>query len=227
MPVNTFIIVLLPEPFGPATIQNFGRSSSLTGTSGRTRFLLVFAAGPLDVLLEHPGQIACESRAVRIDGENASAMAIRLEEPLLPDGASNAFRSHIFACGLRGLAYLGSFLVELSLLGFVDDQGRPSLAQNSMDAVSDRDFAVEFCSVAALLAVHLSRLAEDLVLWASSEFAFIQIADAYTTGSSLMPQKKNPDGLELIRAKAAMTAGLLSGFLSVLKGLPTGYNKDL
>ena len=80
-------------------------------------------------------------------------------------------------------------------------KGQPQLTQNSMDAVSDRDFAVEFCAAAALLAVHLSRLAEDLILWASSEFNFITIADAYTTGSSLMPQKKNPDVAELTRGK--------------------------
>jgi argininosuccinate lyase len=75
--------------------------------------------------------------------------------------------------------------------------------------------------------VHASRLAEDWILYSSSEFGFLELSEKVTTGSSLMPQKKNPDGLELIRAKAAMTAGLLSGFLSVLKGLPTGYNKDL
>ncbi|HYV26639.1 MAG TPA: argininosuccinate lyase [Candidatus Eisenbacteria bacterium] len=113
------------------------------------------------------------------------------------------------------------------LLGFVDRQGRPQLTQNSMDAVSDRDFAVEFCSVAALLAVHLSRLAEDLILWASAEFSYIKIADAYTTGSSLMPQKKNPDVAELTRGKAARVIGNLVSLLTLLKGLPMTYNRDL
>ena len=75
--------------------------------------------------------------------------------------------------------------------------------------------------------VHASRLAEDWILYSSTEFGFLELSEKVTTGSSLMPQKKNPDGLELIRAKAAMMAGLLSGFLSVMKGLPTGYNKDL
>src|SRR5439155_4843875 len=112
-------------------------------------------------------------------------------------------------------------------LGFVDAQGRPLLTQNSMDAVSDRDFAVEFCSVAALLAVHLSRLAEDLVLWASAEFNFIKIADAYTTGSSLMPQKKNPDVAELIRGKSGRVIGNLVSLLTLLKGLAMTYNRDL
>jgi len=112
-------------------------------------------------------------------------------------------------------------------LGFVDERGRPQLAQNSMDAVSDRDFAIEFCSDAALLAVHLSRLAEDLILWASSEFSFIKFADEYTTGSSLMPQKKNPDVAELTRGKTARVIGNLTALLVLLKGLPMTYNRDL
>ena len=113
------------------------------------------------------------------------------------------------------------------LLGFVDAKGKPQLTQNSMDAVSDRDFAVEFCADAALLAVHLSRLAEDVILWASTEFNFIKIADAYTTGSSLMPQKKNPDVAELTRGKSARVIGNLVALLTLLKGLPMTYNRDL
>jgi argininosuccinate lyase len=96
-----------------------------------------------------------------------------------------------------------------------------------MDAVSDRDFAVEFCSSAALLAVHLSRLAEDLILWASSEFNFVRLAEAYTTGSSLMPQKRNPDVAELTRGKTGRVIGNLVALLTVLKGLPLSYNRDL
>jgi len=113
------------------------------------------------------------------------------------------------------------------LLGFVDGKGRAKISQNSMDAVSDRDFAVEFCAVAALVAVHLSRLAEDVILWASAEFNFIKIADAYTTGSSLMPQKKNPDIAELARGKSARVVGNLVALLTLLKGLPMTYNRDL
>ena len=113
------------------------------------------------------------------------------------------------------------------LLEFTDAKGRPCLTQNSMDAVSDRDFAVEFCSAAALLAVHLSRLAEDVILWASTEFNFIKIADAYTTGSSLMPQKKNPDVAELTRGKTGRVVGNLVALLTLLKGLPMAYNRDL
>jgi argininosuccinate lyase len=112
-------------------------------------------------------------------------------------------------------------------LGFVDDRGRPQVTQNSMDAVSDRDFVVEFAAAAALAAVHLSRLAEDVVLWATSEFGFIRIADAYTTGSSLMPQKKNPDVAELTRGKSGRVIGNLMALLALLKGLPMTYNRDL
>ncbi len=112
-------------------------------------------------------------------------------------------------------------------LGFRDLKGRPAVSQNSMDAVSDRDFVVEFCAAAALMAVHLSRLAEDVVLWATSEFNFIKIADAYTTGSSLMPQKKNPDVAELVRGKSGRVIGNLVALLTLLKGLPMTYNRDL
>ena len=96
-----------------------------------------------------------------------------------------------------------------------------------MDAVSDRDFMIEFCSAAALLAVHFSRLAEDVILWAGTEFNFIKIADAYTTGSSLMPQKKNPDIAELARGKTGRVVGNLMALLTLLKGLPMTYNRDL
>ena len=112
-------------------------------------------------------------------------------------------------------------------LGFVDAKGRPRITQNSMDGVSDRDFTIEFCATAALIAVHLSRLAEDVILWASSEFGFIRIADAYTTGSSLMPQKKNPDVAELTRGKSGRVIGNLVALLTLLKGLPMTYNRDL
>ncbi len=112
-------------------------------------------------------------------------------------------------------------------LGFVDEKGSAQLTQNSMDAVSDRDFVIEFCASSALLAVHLSRLSEDVILWASAEFQFIKIADAYTTGSSLMPQKKNPDIAELTRGKSGRVIGNLMALLTLLKGLPMTYNRDL
>jgi argininosuccinate lyase len=105
--------------------------------------------------------------------------------------------------------------------------GFTSAAENSMDAVSDRDFAAEFCFIAALLGVHLSRLGEEIVLWSSLEFGWIEIDDAYATGSSIMPQKKNPDVAELARGKAGRLIGNLTGLLVMLKGLPLTYDKDL
>jgi argininosuccinate lyase len=140
--------------------------------------------------------------------------------------------SRVNVCPLGSGAIAGSTLpldrtLVAKLLGFVDAGGKPQLTQNSMDAVSDRDFAVEFCATGALLAVHLSRLAEDVILWASAEFNFIKIADAYTTGSSLMPQKKNPDIAELTRGKTGRVFGNLMSLLTLLKGLPMTYNRDL
>ncbi len=140
--------------------------------------------------------------------------------------------SRVNVCPLGSGAIAGSTLplnreLVAKLLGFVDAGGKVQLTQNSMDAVSDRDFAVEFCAAAALLAVHFSRLAEDLILWAGAEFNFIRIADAYTTGSSLMPQKKNPDIAELARGKTGRVIGNLVSLLTLLKGLPMTYNRDL
>ena len=103
----------------------------------------------------------------------------------------------------------------------------PAITQNSMDAVSDRDFAVELLSALALVGIHLSRLSEDLILWASAEFKFVTISDAYTTGSSLMPQKKNPDVCELTRGKSGRLVGNLVSLLTTLKGLPMTYNRDM
>ena len=98
---------------------------------------------------------------------------------------------------------------------------------NSMDGVSDRDFALEYLSLAAILAVHLSRLAEEIVLWCSRPFAYVRMPDAFSTGSSIMPQKRNPDAAELVRAKAGGVIGALGGLLVVMKGLPLAYGKDL
>jgi argininosuccinate lyase len=103
----------------------------------------------------------------------------------------------------------------------------PTVAANSVDAVSDRDFALEFLAAGAILAMHLSRLAEELVLWASAEFAFVELPDAFATGSSIMPQKKNPDVAELTRGKVGRVYGDLMALLTILKGLPLSYNRDL
>ncbi|MDD5131574.1 MAG: argininosuccinate lyase [bacterium] len=103
----------------------------------------------------------------------------------------------------------------------------PKVSENSVDTVSDRDFIIEFLAVSSILIMHLSRLAEELVLWSSSEFEFVELADAFCTGSSIMPQKKNPDVAELIRGKSGKIYGNLMALLTLLKGLPLSYNRDL
>jgi len=140
--------------------------------------------------------------------------------------------SRVNVCPLGSGAIAGSTLpldrtLVARLLGFLDANGKVQLTQNSMDAVSDRDFMIEFAAAAALLAVHLSRLAEDVILWVSAEFNYLKLADAYTTGSSLMPQKKNPDIAELARGKTGRVVGNLMSLLMLLKGLPMTYNRDL
>ena len=117
------------------------------------------------------------------------------------------------------------FPVDRHLLA--EELGFEGVSQNSIDAVGDRDYVIEFLFWAALLQVHLSSLAEDLVLWSTHEFGFVQLDDSHCTGSSLMPQKKNPDSLELVRGKSARMIAHLTGSLVMVKGLPSGYNKDL
>ncbi|MDM8528681.1 argininosuccinate lyase [Anaerolineales bacterium HSG24] len=112
-------------------------------------------------------------------------------------------------------------------LFLADELGFATISANSMDGVSDRDYLIEFLSWASILQVHLSRLAEDLIIYSSQEFNFVELADAYSTGSSIMPQKKNPDSMELIRGKTGRVIGSLVGLLTTLKGLPSTYNKDL
>ncbi len=105
--------------------------------------------------------------------------------------------------------------------------GFESLSKNSLDAVSDRDFCVEFLAACSLIMVHLSRLAEDIILYSTTEFGFVELSDAVSTGSSLMPQKKNPDSMELVRGKTGRVVGHLTGLLIMLKGLPLAYDKDM
>jgi argininosuccinate lyase len=133
-------------------------------------------------------------------------------------------RVNVLPLGSAALAGT-SFPIDREVLAA--ELGFESVARNSLDAVSDRDFCVEFLSACALLMVHLSRLAEDVILYSSSEFGFLLLGDAIATGSSLMPQKKNPDSMELVRGKAGRVFGDLVGMLTTLKGLPLAYNKDM
>lgn len=125
------------------------------------------------------------------------------------------------ACALAGTSFPIDRDFTTSELGFADT------IPNSMDAVSDRDFIAEFLFDSALLMVHLSRLAQELILWSTPEYGFVTLDDAYTTGSSLLPHKKNPDIAELIRGRSALAIGNLTALLSLLKGLPLTYNRDL
>ena len=130
------------------------------------------------------------------------------------------------AAALAGTGYpLDRALVAVTL-GMVDAQGQPCICQNSLDAVSDRDFAIEFTAAASIAMVHISRMSEELILWMSQNFGFIHIADRFTTGSSIMPQKKNPDVPELARGKTGRVVGHLMGLITLMKGQPLAYNKD-
>ena len=130
------------------------------------------------------------------------------------------------AAALAGTSYPLDREQVARLLGMVDDQGVAQVCQNSLDAVSDRDFAIEFTAAASLVMVHVSRLSEELILWMSQNFGFIQIADRFTTGSSIMPQKKNPDVPELARGKTGRVVGHLMALITLMKGQPLAYNKD-
>jgi len=125
------------------------------------------------------------------------------------------------AAALAGTAFPIDREMTAAALGF----DRP--AANSLDAVSDRDFAIEFLAAASLAGTHLSRFAEEIVLWSSDAFGFIRLSDAFTTGSSIMPQKRNPDAAELVRAKTGRLNGALVALLTVMKGLPLAYQKDM
>jgi argininosuccinate lyase len=130
------------------------------------------------------------------------------------------------SAALAGTTYPLDRARVATTLGMVNAQGEPQLCQNSLDAVSDRDFAIEFTAAATLCMVHISRLSEELIIWMSQNFAFIQLADRFTTGSSIMPQKKNPDVPELARGKTGRVVGHLMGLITLMKGQPLAYNKD-
>ncbi len=129
--------------------------------------------------------------------------------------------SPIGSCALAGTTYETDRFFEAELLGF------DSVSENSIDGVSDRDFCVELMSAFALIMMHLSRFSEEIILWSSWEFKFVELDDAYTTGSSIMPQKKNSDMAELVRGKTGRVYGDLMALLTTLKGLPLAYNKDM
>ncbi len=151
----------------------------------------------------------------------AYAMMLLRDIDRLRDTARRMNISPIGSCALAGTTYDTDPRYEARLLGFDD------ICLNSLDGVSDRDFALEFMSACATLMMHLSRFSEEIILWSSWGFKFVELSDAYTTGSSIMPQKKNPDMAELIRGKTGRVYGDLVALLTTLKGIPLAYNKDM
>ena len=151
----------------------------------------------------------------------AYAMMLLRDRSRLADCRKRMNRSPIGCCALAGTTYPTDRAMEAAQLGF------DGICMNSLDGVSDRDFCAEFLSAESILMMHLSRLSEELILWTSWEFGFVELSDAYTTGSSIMPQKKNSDMAELIRGKTGRVYGDLVGLLTMLKGLPMAYNKDM
>ena len=151
----------------------------------------------------------------------AYAMMLLRDVDRLSDCRKRMNVSPIGCCALAGTTYATDRKWEAAKLGFDD------ICRNSLDGVSDRDFAVELLADLATLMMHLSRFAEEVILWSSWEFKFVELSDAYTTGSSIMPQKKNPDMAELVRGKTGRVYGDLMSLLTTLKGLPLAYNKDM
>ncbi len=151
----------------------------------------------------------------------AYAMMLLRDRSRLADCRKRMNCSPIGCCALAGTTYPTDRAMEAAQLGF------DGICMNSLDGVSDRDFCAEFLSALSILMMHLSRLSEELILWTSWEFGFVELSDAYTTGSSIMPQKKNSDMAELIRGKTGRVYGDLVGLLTMLKGLPMAYNKDM
>ena len=151
----------------------------------------------------------------------AYAMMLLRDIDRLADCKKRMNVSPIGCCALAGTTYDTDRYFEAEKLGF------DSIALNSLDGVSDRDFCVEMLSAIAVLMMHLSRFSEELILWSSWEFKFVQLSDSYTTGSSIMPQKKNPDMAELVRGKTGRVYGDLMATLTMLKGIPLAYNKDM
>ena len=170
-----------------------------------------------------PGYTHLQRAQPIVFGHHLMAYAMMLLRDLdrLSDCRKRMNLSPIGCCALAGTTYATDRRFEAQKLGF------DGICQNSLDGVSDRDFAAELLSALSILMMHLSRFSEEIILWSSWEFKFIELSNAYTTGSSIMPQKKNPDMAELVRGKTGRVYGDLLSLLTTLKGLPLAYNKDM
>jgi argininosuccinate lyase len=193
----------------------------LAGLQGLRRALAAAAENHLDVIM--PGYTHLQRAQPVLFAHHLLAYVDMFER----DGErfnDSVRRINVLPLGsgaLAGTAFPIDRTYVAKLLGF------PRISKNSIDAVSDRDFLLEFIAAASILFVHLSRLADELVLWSSQEFGFVELPDDYCTGSSMMPQKKNPDVPELIRGKTGRVFGHLQALLTIMKGLPLAYNRDL
>ncbi len=199
-----------------------GAVGSLTQALDRLRHvLLARAEESADTLV--PGYTHLQRAQPVVFGHLLLAhfWALTRDRERLEAAAKRAAASPMGAGALAGNPY------PVDRRAIADELGLPEVLENSVDAVGARDYAMEFLAAGAILGVHLSRLAEDLVLWSSAEFGFVRLDDAWSTGSSLMPQKRNPDGGELIRGKAGRLIGNLVALLTVGKGLAVGYQRDL
>ncbi len=238
--IHSFVERKLTERIGPVAGKLHTGRSRNDQVATDVRLWLRDRAAELDVTLADLIRAACDRAEAEIEvlmpgyTHVQPAQPIRWSHWLLSRAwawqrdrerlADLGKRINILPLGAGALAGC-PFAVDRAALAAA--LGFAAASPNSLDAVSDRDFIAEFLFWAALLGVHLSQWAEDLVFWSSREFGFITLADAYSTGSSLMPQKKNPDAAELLRGKAGRLVGDLSGLLVTLKGLPTSYDKDL
>lgn len=238
--VHTMIDRMLHEEIGDvASKLHTGRSRN-DQVATATRLWTIEAVGELDASI----RVLQQAMVRQAEGlEKVYMPAYTHLQRAQPVSAAHWMLAHFWplerdrarlAAAARGTAVLplGSGAIAgsaypISRLLLQENLGFSSLSQNSIDAVGDRDFIAEMLFVIALMATHLSRLAEDLILFGSSEFGFVKFGEAFTTGSSMMPQKRNPDALELARASAPRALGDLVTMLGVLKGLPSGYNKDL
>jgi argininosuccinate lyase len=238
--IHTAVERRLTEIVGPVGGKLHTGRSRNDQVATDMRLHLLKEAASLDQALVHLGQALTEQAEAHLDIIMPGYTHLQQAQPVL---FSQWLMSHFWRLQRDrqrlvdlsqrtsslplGAGALAGNPLGIDRLALAEELGFAAVAENSIDAVGDRDFVVEFLSWAALVQVHLSNLAEDLIIWSSREFGFVEVDDAYSTGSSLMPQKKNPDSLELMRGKSGRIVGHLTGILTTLKGLPSTYNKDL
>ncbi len=238
--VHTLIDRMLHEEIGDvASKLHTGRSRN-DQVATATRLWAMDASTKLDGAVRSLQQVMVDHAAALGDAMMPAYTHMQRAQPVLAahwmlshfwplerDRARVAAASRLAAVLPLGAGAIAGCAFPISRVLLQGSLGFSSLSQNSIDAVGDRDFVAELLFAVAMIATHVSRLAEDLIIYGSSEYGFVQFGDAFTTGSSMMPQKRNPDALELARGSGARSIGDLSTLLSTLKGLPSGYNKDL